>query len=55
MTLWLRYLLLCKYIAALDQSNGTIGATIEVCAPDDKYQGCTNLMMQGFGKTEVPK
>jgi len=55
MALWLHYVLLCKYISALDQSNGTIGATITVCAPDDKYQSCTKLVMQDCNGKEVAK
>ena len=26
------------------------GANIKVCAPDDKYQGCTSLMMVVIGR-----
>ena len=44
-----------KHIPALDQSNDMIGAAMEVCAPDDKYQGCTNLMMQSCNRKEVMK
>jgi len=55
MALWLHYVLLCKYISALDQSNGTIGATIKDSAPDDKYQSCTNFVMQDCNGKEVAK
>ena len=46
-------LFIIMQIYAFNQSSGTIDATIKVCAPDEKYLGCTYLMMQGFNREEV--